>query len=96
MAAKVRPCVVLSVPFDDQDRALLTVVPHTTSVRGTRFEAVVPLPYLREGAFDAQGLVSVPRPRLERRLGALTGSQLRPIEQAVLRWLGLGSTPTVQ
>jgi mRNA interferase MazF len=39
MAAKVRPAVVVSVPADDTDRALVTIVPHTTSPRQSRFEA---------------------------------------------------------
>ncbi|HSF15788.1 MAG TPA: hypothetical protein VLK65_09560 [Vicinamibacteria bacterium] len=38
MAAKVRPALVVNLPPADEDRALVTVVPHTTSVRGTRFE----------------------------------------------------------
>ena len=34
MVAKVRPCLVLSVPADDDnDRVLTTIVPHTTSTR---------------------------------------------------------------
>jgi mRNA-degrading endonuclease toxin of MazEF toxin-antitoxin module len=31
MAAKVRPAVVMSIPAADVDRALVTIVPHTTS-----------------------------------------------------------------
>ena len=38
MVAKVRPCLILSVPTDPQDRVLVSFVPHTTSVQGTRFE----------------------------------------------------------
>jgi mRNA interferase MazF len=38
---KKRPCLVLSVPFGDVDRALVTVVVHTTSVRRSDFEVVV-------------------------------------------------------
>ena len=30
MAAKVRPCLVISIETADQDRALATLVPHTT------------------------------------------------------------------
>jgi hypothetical protein len=41
MAAKVRPCLVISAPIGDLDRAIVTLVPRTTSTRGTRFEAVV-------------------------------------------------------
>ena len=40
IAAKVRPCLVLSVPPGPQDRVLVTLVPHTTSVHGTQFEVV--------------------------------------------------------
>ncbi|MDA8109846.1 MAG: type II toxin-antitoxin system PemK/MazF family toxin, partial [Betaproteobacteria bacterium] len=42
MAAKVRPCVVLSVPPEEADRALDTLVPHTTAVRRSKFEVSVP------------------------------------------------------
>ena len=31
-AAKARPCLVFSIAAEDTDRALTTVVPHTTSV----------------------------------------------------------------
>ena len=31
MAAKVRSALAISVPADDTDRALVTMVPHTTS-----------------------------------------------------------------
>lgn len=41
MVAKVRPCLVLSIPPGDDDRVLMTLVPHTTSVRGSRFEVAV-------------------------------------------------------
>ena len=53
MAAKVRPAVVISVPADDRDRALATLVPHTTSARSSRFEVAVGVPFLRAGVFDA-------------------------------------------
>jgi mRNA interferase MazF len=40
LAAKIRPALVIIVPPGEKDRALVTVVPHTTSLRGTEFEAV--------------------------------------------------------
>jgi mRNA interferase MazF len=89
IAAKVRPCLVLSVPPDPQDRVLVTLVPHTTSVQQTRFEVVLPKPFLKPGAFDAQGLVTVAAPRLLRKLGNLQPAELVLIEEAVKRWLGL-------
>ena len=57
MTAKIRPCVVVSAGIGDNDRALIAIVPRTTSVRGTAFEAAVAVPFLKPGAFDAQGIV---------------------------------------
>ena len=89
MAAKVRPALVLSVPAGDDDRALVTLVPHTTSVRGTAFEAAVAVPFLRVGAFDAQNLVTIPHAKLIRNLGRLNAQQLATVELAVRTWLAL-------
>jgi mRNA interferase MazF len=58
-AAKTRPCLVFSIEVEDTDRALTTVIPHTTSVRGTRFEVALNVRFLKQGAFDAQNIVSV-------------------------------------
>jgi mRNA interferase MazF len=52
MVEKVRPALIVSAGFGDLDRALISVVPHTTSsLRGSQFEVVVPLPFLKAGAF---------------------------------------------
>ena len=87
--AKVRPCVVFSVPFGDDDRSVLTLVPHTTSLRGTKFEAALAVRFLKTGAFDAQGLITVPPAYLIRKLGVLSASQVRSVEAVVQLWLGL-------
>lgn len=92
MAAKVRPAVVISVGASDSDRALSTLVPHTTSVRGTDFEAAVSVGFLKPGAFDAQNLITIPHAKLLRSLGKLNPQQLGVVETAVRRWLGLGSS----
>ena len=89
MAAKVRPAVVLSVPPGDADRALVTLVPHTTSVRGSRFEVPTKLPFLKPGGFDAQGLVTIPLVRLVRPIGQLRSQDLASVERAVWAWLGI-------
>ncbi len=68
---------------------LYTLVPHTTSLHGTAYEVAIPKLYLKDGAFDAQGLVTVSRPRLIRRLGVLTPDELAFVETAVRSWLGL-------
>ena len=85
---KVRPALVISIPFEDADRALIGVIPHTTAVRGSPFEVHVPAPFLAEGAVLVQGIQSVPPKYFLRRLGVLTPDQLRRIEQVLLRWQG--------
>lgn len=89
LAARVRPCLVLSVPAADTERALAALIPHTTAVRGTRFECVAPVGFLKSGAFDAQGIVTVPHAKLLRLLGRLRPEQLALVEAAVGQWLGL-------
>jgi len=93
LTAKVRPALVISSRIGDSDRALITVVPHTTSTRETKFEANVPVRFLRPGAFDAQGLVTIPPVRAMRLMGKLTASQLESVETAICRWLGLPCAP---
>jgi hypothetical protein len=61
MTAKVRPALVISVPADDADRALVTIVPHTTSLRASRFEVAVSVPVLRAGMGRDWGKPSVSR-----------------------------------
>lgn len=89
MTAKVRPALVISVPAADTDRALITLVPHTTSARQSRFEAEVTVGFLRSGVFDAQNLITIPHAKLVRRLGKLNDAQLAIVEAAVRSWLGL-------
>ncbi len=88
-AAKTRPCLVLSIPAEDQDRALATLIPHTTSARNSRFEVGWTLGFLKPGVFDAQNLITIPHAKLVRKLGNLTAEQLLAIEDAVCEWLGL-------
>ena len=89
LAAKVRPCVVVSSQIGDQDRALLAIVPHTTSTRGTAYEANIGVQFLKRGAFDAQGIVTVPVARAVRFLGRLKPEEMRSVELALCQWLKL-------
>ena len=89
IAAKTRPGLVMSVPLDPQDRVLVTLIPHTTSVQGTRFEVVIAKKFLMPGAFDVQGLATVATARLLRKLGELQPAEMVLVEEAVKRWLGL-------
>jgi mRNA interferase MazF len=87
--AKVRPCLVVSVAVLDEERALVTLVPHTTRARGTRFEVEVEARYLRSGVFDVQNLVTVPYIKLIKKLGVLLPDQLSQVEKALCMWLDL-------
>jgi mRNA interferase MazF len=89
LAAKVRPCLVLSIAIADEDRALVTAVAHTTSPRASRFEVAVKTRFLKPGVFDAQNIVTIPRAKLIRKLGILTPTQLDAVSDAVRAWLGL-------
>jgi mRNA interferase MazF len=89
IAAKIRPALVLSIPPAPQDRVLVTLVPHTTSVPGTRFEVPLAKSFLKPGVFDAQGLVTIAQARLQRKLGDLQPAEMTMVEEAVKRWLGL-------
>ncbi len=89
LAAKVRPVLVLSVAFGDADYALVSVIPHTTTARGSEFEVSLTVTWLQPGAFYIQGMLAVPDAKFLRKLGTLDASQLQQIETGVKRWLGL-------
>ena len=89
MVQKTRPVVILSVAFLDYERAVVTYVPRTTSLRNTRFEVPHQAHGFDPGAFDAQGLGGVPVTKLIRPLGTLDATTVQGIEMAVKSWLGL-------
>ena len=92
MVAKIRPCLVISVPADDEhDRVLVTLIPHTTSRRGSRFEVCVPVRFLKAGAFDCQSLVTIPTVKLIRKLGTLGEEEFVSVIEVLKRWLGIDS-----
>ena len=75
MAAKVRPCLILSDYPAADELALIVVVPHTTALRGNRWELALPLGFLKPGAFHLQQVQPISLSRFERRLGALSTDQ---------------------
>lgn len=89
MVQKSRPAVVLSVDYLANERAVVTYVPRTTSVRHTRFEVPHQAPGFEPGVFDAQGIGGVPDVRLVRRVGVLSAVALVEVERAVKSWLAL-------
>jgi mRNA interferase MazF len=85
MAEKVRPALVVSVPYGDQDRALITIVPHTTSLRGSRYEIRVNVAFLKPGAFLAQNAATYPNVRAIRKLGTLSSQRFDLVFSGLLR-----------
>jgi mRNA interferase MazF len=86
---KVRPALVISIPYGDGDRALIGVIPHITATRDSQFEVSVPTRFLDTGAFLVQGIQALPPKYFLRRLGLLTLDQLREVENGLLRWQGI-------
>ena len=85
---RTRSRTIISIPALNQERALATLVPHTTTPRGSRFEVKVQARFLREGVFDVQNIVTIPHAKLLRKLGNLTSEQMMEVENALLFWLG--------
>jgi mRNA interferase MazF len=89
LVAKVRPVVVIGIPFKATDRALITIVQHTTKIIGSEFEIHLPIRWLEKGAFNIQSVMAAVPPQFIRKLGILTHEQLLEIENALRRWQGL-------
>ena len=89
LVQKTRPCLVLSVDFLDHERAVVTYIPRTTHLHQTRFEVPHQGQGFERGAFDPQGIGSIPEVKLERRLGDLEPALVQQVEAALKRWLAL-------
>ena len=86
---KARPTLILNRAYKESDRALISVIPHTTSLRGSDLEVPINVPFLKPGAFLVQNPVTMPAIKAERFLGKLTGQQLALVEAGVRDWLVL-------
>jgi len=89
MIAKVRPVLILSVGYLAEERAVVTYVLRTTTLRRTQYEVPHPSRSMPPGAFDAQGLGSIPDAKLARPLGMVDAETLLKVESAVRAWLAL-------
>ena len=89
MVQKVRPAVVLSIQYEDHERALVTYVPRTTSLRDTRFEVAHQGRGFLPGGFDAQSIGTVPSVKLVRRIAQLDAATMAQVEEAARHWLDL-------
>jgi len=89
MVQKIRPVLILSTPYQDNERALVSFVIRTTSLRGTEYEVAHAAPRFDPGAFDAQSIATVPDVQLMRRLTVCDAETLNRVEHALKSWLGL-------
>ena len=80
MAAKVRPALLLTGNPAPDELDMVTVLLHTTALRGNRWELDLPKPFLKPGAFHLQQIQSVfkacPQPSWSARLGALAQAEV--------------------
>ena len=86
---KVRPVLVVGIPFLDHERTLCIIVPHTTSLLGTRFEVAVNHAALGDGVFDVQQTAAVPAIKFIKRLGSLNPAEMHKMEKVLAQALGL-------
>jgi len=91
MVAKVRPALLLSDNPADDELDLVTVILHTTALRGNRWEVAIPKSFLKPGAFHIQQVQTVSTVKLERKLGVLTRDEMGRILEALGNRLGLGT-----
>jgi hypothetical protein len=69
---KYAPFLMLSVAYEGRKRAIVSYVIRTTSLRGTQYEVRYETRGMPHGAFDAQGLGSIPEIKLEGEWGSST------------------------
>lgn len=87
LAGKVRPVLLLSGYPAEDTLALITVIPHTTALRGNCWEVSIPKHFLKDGAFHLQQIQSIPTTRLLRRLGVLTFEEINEIHLGLRKYL---------
>ncbi len=72
MVAKVRPALQLTDAPSENELDVITVLLHTTALRGNEWELSIPKPFLKPDAFHLQQIQTVSTVKLERKLGVLT------------------------
>src|ERR1051326_8554654 len=89
MTAKVRPALLLSgnAALDELD--LVTVLLHTTALRGNQWELNIPKPFLKPGAFHLQQIQTISTVKLERKLGKLTAEEMKRVRDALAERLAI-------
>ena len=73
----------------EEELALVLVIPHTTAIRGNRWEFTCKKSFLKPGVFHLQQIQPVSLNRLETKLGALTTNEFRMLGKQLVRLLRL-------
>jgi len=89
LAAKVRPALVLTGNPAADELDLVTLLLHTTALRGNRWELSIPKPFLKQGAFHLQQIQTVSTVRLERLLGVLNDQEMTRVRDMLAERLRL-------
>jgi len=92
MAAKIRPALLLTDSPADEELDLVTVLLHTTALRGNPWELTIPKAFLKPGAFHLQQVQTVSTTKLERKLGSLTQEEMKLVYRGLVKRLGLPTT----
>ena len=73
----------------EEELALVLVIPHTTAIRGNRWEFTCKKSFLKPGVFHLQQIQPVSLNRLETKLRALTTNEFRMLGKQLVRLLRL-------
>jgi len=91
MQAKIRPCVIVSIPNADKQRNMSIVVPMTTEVRRGECEVSFPKPpWLKQpSVINLLGIAGIDNSKIQRRLAAFPFDGMKDIERGLVRLLNL-------
>jgi mRNA interferase MazF len=89
MAAKVRPALLLTGEPADDELDVVSVLLHTTALRGNRWELSIPKPFLKPGAFHLQQIQTVSTVKLERKLEIPNQDEMARVLDALAVRLGV-------
>ena len=91
MAAKVRPCVVVSIAKPDSQRNMTVVVPMTTEIRNSECEVAFPKPpWLKQSSVvNLLGIAGVDNAKIGRRLSPFPPERMVDIDKGLARLLGV-------
>ena len=91
MAAKSRPCVIISIPKPDSQRNMAVIAPLTSQPRGGECEVEFPKPaWLHDlSVINLIGLGGVDNAKIGRFIGQMKPQTMEKVSDGLARMLGL-------